>query len=498
MVDDRPFVSESDRTGSGARILIVDSFSSANRGDAAILTVMMESLSSVLGDVEFKVHSSYPDLTSEIHNVDATYTLFETHASVGSYRKLHGAFNNVVSDGLVSTLVQSLWWRLLSVYVVVLFIVKIIVVFSFALIPRFILNRDLLLASLGWRSLADYAWADVVLAPGGTNYNDNYWVTLPGRLFNLLYGTIIGKPVGISGHSFGPFRRRAYRMLARFVFNRLDLLCCRHAHDVAVLTDLGVHNPRIEVTADNAWLQRSSSPDRARDIFSQEGVHWDNKDLHVSLSAIRTTLYRGDNVEEAHQRYIKCMAKLVDYLVLNWRAKVVFVSTCTNIGNTDADDRLVADEIKQLVTNRDSLSILEGQYTAADLKAIYAVMDLHVGTRMHSNILAASSGTPFVAIACETKTFDMVDEFQLGDCVVDINDINVSELLNVVSIALQERSQLREKILRRLPHLEYRASLNARYVVDLLPRWDGFHPEDSSCAAHSVAANHFLQEKDKV
>jgi len=53
------------------RILITDAFSSANRGDAAILDGILTGLRARVPDVELTVSSRFPDLTRRFHGVDA-------------------------------------------------------------------------------------------------------------------------------------------------------------------------------------------------------------------------------------------------------------------------------------------------------------------------------------------------------------------------------------------------------------------------------------------
>jgi colanic acid/amylovoran biosynthesis protein len=95
-------------------------------------------------------------------------------------------------------------------------------------------------------------------------------------------------------------------------------------------------------------------------------------------------------------------------------------------------------------------------------------MDLHIGTRMHSNILAMLSGTPVVAIQYEPKTKDMMDSFGLGDWVIDIEQINPERLIQMVDEGIEKRDSIKSQISKKLPELKVKSKDNARLVHELL------------------------------
>jgi colanic acid/amylovoran biosynthesis protein len=65
------------------------------------------------------------------------------------------------------------------------------------------------------------------------------------------------------------------------------------------------------------------------------------------------------------------------------------------------------------------------------LKALYAELEVMIGTRMHANILSIISGTPVVAVAYEHKTAGIMNMLGLASFVVPIDQ--ASERLQAVT-----------------------------------------------------------------
>jgi len=442
------------------RVLIIDSFSSDNSGDAAILATMMDSLKEVIENVEFKVHSFYPDVTREIHQIEASYPLFM--APLRS--KLHTVSGSEAKhlDKLPALLAQAFP----NVFKFAINLTKFSLVCLLAALNQLGLCLSNWAVLRKWEPFIDYCSADVIWATGGTYYNDNYRKDLSERLLNLLSGYVLGKLVCISSHSFGPFRRQSSRLTARVVFNRLDLICCRAMQDADVLRDLGIDADRIQVTADTAWLLCPHSRSQAQQLLDKEGIRLEDIDFPVSLSAVRSWLYHDVDPHAAHQVYVETLTEVINRLVRIYGARILFASTCS--GRTTRDDRLVAAEIKERIEYPERFHVLKNAYRAEELKAIYGLMKIHIGTRMHSNILALSMGVPVLNIAYEAKSFGLMDSIGLNEYVVDIQNVSVEPLWDKVTMLIDNRDELREYLLGQLPEMERRARLNAVYLAERL------------------------------
>lgn len=408
------------------KITITDFYCASNRGDAAILEGMINSLGKYFPESEIIVLSYFPEVTKIINKIPSDEPLIDT--SNLSLRKLLGV------------IYLTVWaWSYKSG-------VK---------LPEFGRNKQ----------ISYYLNCDCLISVGGGHTNDNYRPAILGRLFNLYFAKLLGKPVIIYAQSIGPFNTKKYKTLARVILNRVDLILLRDHKSKVVLDKIGVTVPPIHVMADAAFSLHPYDPDVGKDLLRREGFDIKNEKLKVSISVRKWSFYEQNNIR-GHEQYILTIAAVADYLIETKNAEVIFASTCTGFGGYHNDDRIVAHEVVNNMKN--DAKILCGEYSPRQLSSIYGNMDLHIGTRMHSNILAMLSRTPVVAIQYEFKTSGLMEFFGLNDFVLDVNQINSESLIYLVEKAISEKDWIGQQIFRKLPELRRQADNNARLTHELL------------------------------
>jgi colanic acid/amylovoran biosynthesis protein len=409
------------------KIVFTNLYSAANRGDAAIVCGMRNALGEYFPDSEFIVLSKFYEVSQALTGIKSYPPLIDRLTFLGYFK-----------------IIYFLLWA-------------------------YLYNRKIILPSLGeGERIKNYLDADLIVSVGGGYLNDNYPVAMIRWLFEFYFGKLLGKKVIIYASSVGPFDKSWLRPLVRFVFNKLDLITLRDPKSKEALESIRVNSSRIHITADAAWCIEPLSREEGFELLRKEVPDIGNERIRISISVRYWEFYKGDN-EKAHSEYIKAFSALVDHLVENRNAEVFFLSTCTALGGYRHDDRAVADEIMRNMRNsyKGRVRILNGEYLPQELSAIYANMDIHCGTRMHSNILAMLSGTPVVAIQYEPKTKGMMNLFGLGDWVIDIEEIKPETLVQTVDRAIEKRELIKVIIAKKLPELKKRSKDNARLVYEL-------------------------------
>jgi colanic acid/amylovoran biosynthesis protein len=407
------------------KILITNLYSAANRGDAAIVKGMTNALRDYFPNSEFMVLSKSPEVAKALTGIESYPPLIDRLKFFGYL-------------GLVYFLIWAYFYK------------------RSIKLPTF--RRE--------DRIKNYLDADLILSVGGGYLNDNYPVAMIRWLFEFYFGKLLGKKVIIYASSVGPFNKSWLKPFVRFVFDKLDLITLRDPKSQEALGAGGVNSSRIHVTADSAWCMEPIGREEGFQLLRGEVSDLSER-LRVSISVRRWEFYSGNRMQ-AHNKYVTAVSALVDYLVKNRNADVFFLSTCTAFGGYRHDDRQIAYKIIENIESLDGVKILNGEYLPEQLSAIYANMDLHVGTRMHSNILAMLSGTPVVAIQYEPKTKDMMDSFGLGDWVIDIEQIDSEGLIQMVDKGIENRDSVKTQIAQRLPELKEKSTENARLVHSLL------------------------------
>jgi colanic acid/amylovoran biosynthesis protein len=201
------------------------------------------------------------------------------------------------------------------------------------------------------------------------------------------------------------------------------------------------------------------------DVLSASDTLPDENEFTVSISVRE---WSHTDADTSIDSYAQTIADVADWLVEERSANIVFASTCTGLAGYHADDRLIAGQVINLMEHgqEKGLQILAGEYTPQDLVEIYEQMDLHIGMRMHSDILAMIAETPVVAIQYQFKTEGLMEQFGLLDYMIDINNVNKESLRQIVNKALSNRSFISEKIQSELPVVQSRSSRSAQLVSD--------------------------------
>ena len=133
------------------------------------------------------------------------------------------------------------------------------------------------------------------------------------------------------------------------------------------------------------------------------------------------------------------------------------------------DDRTAIGEIYLKVKNKSRVSVITGEYSPQELKAIIGLCDLFVGARMHATIASTSMLVPTVGLAYSPKMYGIIGEM-LGQqkYIVDIKNINYDKLLNTILEAWENQTSIKADLEKRMPIVKDRAWLSGKYVKELI------------------------------
>ena len=314
--------------------------------------------------------------------------------------------------------------------------------------------------------LNKYTESDVIVSCGG----EVIWGNADYILFNLLEifpGKLINKPVIIYAHSIGSFNSKLAELIARLFLNRADLITLRESISEEYLQAIKVNRPPIIVTADPAFLLQPVSSQTAKALLAEERI--DLKKMSIGLNLRHWSFPETVNPQAKHKVYVKNISKVADYIINKLNATLVFVPEVVFPDNTEfEDDRAVAQEVFQLINNKEGFKILTKDYSPEEIKGIIGEMDLFIGTRMHSNIFALSMYVPTVAIGYRHKTKGIMEMLQMGKYVCQIDNLEFEDMVQKIEEVLANRENIQRHLKAAIPSLQKRALYNAELVKDLL------------------------------
>lgn len=239
---------------------------------------------------------------------------------------------------------------------------------------------------------------DVLIGTGGDLYTPDYNVC-GAYLRAIDAATARGVPVAMIGQSMGPFAAGAQRDELTRSVNNIALLTVREPTSLHYLVhELKVAPQQVRLSADPAFLLSAASSARADEILASIGIASSTPFAVVAPSAGISTF---GNVEQ--RRHTTALTRLVDRL--GHERQIVLVPHAHDVRPFN-DDRILARDIAASTT-APQVSVLDGNLTAPDYKAVVARAEIVLAERLHVAIGALSSTTP-VALIGHSHKFDGV------------------------------------------------------------------------------------------
>lgn len=348
------------------RILQVGTYSSWNKGDAAMQIATATAVKEKWPGARVTISSPFPEKDGPFYEGVAAVIRCRR-------RRLIYASFQILRAGL---------WRL----------------------GRKILGRyaDRLLLDRELRATLD---ADLVIDLSGDMLTDDYGPHVAySHYIPIINALLLDRPVFICAQSIGPFRWTGW--LAKRIFKRVGAITVRDEISLQHLKDIGLDLSNTTLTADMAFLLNPVSEDRVNEILSKEDIAFgDRSVLGVSLSRILQQRYETANSADS---FVHLIAGVLDNFIATSNMDVLFVPHVTGPSESK-DDRRIGAEVAAAM--KVPSNVIQGDYRPEELKGLIARCSLFMGARMHANIGALSSGVPVVAMSYSHKTLGIMSLF---------------------------------------------------------------------------------------
>lgn len=386
------------------RILIPNATGPTNTGDQAILVSLLHVLKKANPEAEIIIHSATPDLYPTGLAKEVKHHLYSWAVFANK--------NPIVRAMRVL--------RLLAYYIMPL---------------NFWMIGDSYLENL----VQDYKKTDRIIFCSGA-----YLRTKPGftqtlnlgmQVLMIVYAKKFGKHIVLSPMSFGPFAYRWQERLAAKVIDGVDAIMIREIESKKILDAHTIKSP----------------------IFL-------NHDLALLLDPLRFPSLTGGSSEKVigftvrewfkpkeqtlfEKNLTTAIAGVARSRNLSVRPIVQVSAPQFNEGDLGATERMIELLKKQNVRILDTCIV----NSLDQAFSIYREQEFFIGMRMHSNILSALCGVPFVAIGYEHKTSGIVSDLGVDNLCVEAEEVlSRDDLGELFSHSYDNREQITATIRTRL------------------------------------------------
>jgi colanic acid/amylovoran biosynthesis protein len=412
------------------KIVIVNAHSYDNRGDAAILNTMLDSLA-----VEFP-NSSYVVLSDTPKKDQPHYPSAKVIGVAYPWQEKNG-----LSRMFSSFKFYILFW--IQFYILKYLPVK----YSFA-------SNDVITV------LSELQTADLVISCGGGYINS--LGKLFYRLSVILAGKKFGCPTVCYAQSVSDLHNCFHKMLVKYVINNIELFIARENITYNYLEKIGVQMDKVEICADSAFSLKTLSSIDVDNLLLSSKTNGVGK---MGLTVTRWSFPEQLTPHEKSKEYIKSIQEMVQFATQELNLDIYIIPQV--VGPNDySDDRITGQEIFGELNNN-KIHYVNDSYSPSHLKYLISCMDIFVGTRMHSNIFALGARVPTLAIAYQDKTKGIMDMLGLSKWSIDINNMNSTALVNKLSLLWEEKEQINSHLQRKMPEIEESAILSSRLTKNV-------------------------------
>ena len=305
-----------------------------------------------------------------------------------------------------------------------------------------------------WQQLLQ---SELVIVKGGS-----YLYGFYGRVKDFLFlfrmlltpwlAVLLGKRVVFLGHSIGPITGRFHRYLVKLVLNQVEFIGCRERLSLDYIrTELKLSGPRIDLIPDIAFINQypQDNPKRVNELLSKEGVHHSAESPVVGLTVRNWDFPTLPNLQSHLKAYQDAISEIIKFLQQEFKATILFIPHY--IG-----DIPFAQHIYNQLQDKANVYILRGDYPVAELRAISHALILLIGTRIHSNILALSVGTPVIPLAYQIHK---------GYGIMEFAGIDQSDIFNIAQIDINKLKQRVAQLMNPIINAEYRDRIGLRVTA---------------------------------
>ncbi len=295
---------------------------------------------------------------------------------------------------------------------------------------------------------AKIATCDLLISGGGTLIQDaTSTKSLLYYLSVIKLAKIFKRKVMLYANGIGPLTSFKNIEKTKKILNEVELITLRDENSLKELTQIGVNDPEIRLTADPAFLLK---PDGSgREILENYGIPTDKPLMCISVRRWK------NNPED----FEKTMADFCDYAIERYGFFPVFVPMQQKL------DYALAASIKNKMRNRGV--VIGANYKVSALLSLMQEMNMCVGMRLHTLIYAASCNVPVLGIVYDPKINGFL-EYMGEDRFLKVDELSCESLCSMLDEMCIEYDKIRSHLKFNMRLLREKAQENRELMKKLL------------------------------
>lgn len=327
-------------------------------------------------------------------------------------------------------------------------------------VARAVEDADLVILG-GGGLLYDHDY-DPSLARFLTDPPDRQWLYETAKLVSAARAA--GKPVMIYGMGVGPLMTESGRRVARYLGESVQAFTVRDQASADLLAACGLAGTRVQVAADPAVLVEPGSEEAAESFVEAAGLSARPRPW-IGLNLRPWYQFMGVETEPgSKERFLAAAAGLVTELRTRLGGTLVLLPF-QRLYDNDAE---VLGRVLEATGQSEGAVLVEPPTRPEELVAVLGRLDLMVGMRMHSCLLALNAGVPFVSLAYSPKAQEFARLAGMAEYAQSLDTLDPFAAAAACEKLLSEREAAQARIVQARGRLREAAEVSADLAVCLL------------------------------
>ncbi|RKD23832.1 polysaccharide pyruvyl transferase CsaB [Ammoniphilus oxalaticus] len=289
---------------------------------------------------------------------------------------------------------------------------------------------------------------DLLIMGGGSLLQD---ATSPRSVMYYLsivtMAKLLNKPVIFYAQGFGPISHPVSKWLIKRIVNKVDVITVRDQGSADDMKQLGVTRP-IHITADPAVMIHPEDVDL--ELSRGRLTHNGNKSIAISVRKWKN-----------EENYKVELAKMADELIKqDWNVYFLPMQYPADVSPSQ--------DIMNYMTQPGAI-VINDQMNFHEIISFIGNMDFVIGMRLHSIILAAVMGIPFVGVSYDPKIDRFVERAQM-DSAGSIQTLEYEVLSEIVNRNLRSHPFVTKRLKARVTDLTAQAEQSGLLAIELLKK----------------------------
>jgi len=296
---------------------------------------------------------------------------------------------------------------------------------------------------------------------GGDSFSDIYGMRrfMLGFLRKWLV-MLFNKELVMLPQTYGPFKRRLSRAMARYILRRARTIYSRDRAGVEEVNKLlnNTENGKVRFAPDVGFVLDSRKPEHL-DIEPSAKIRAQNSTV-VGLN-VSGLLFNGgysrNNMFGLKTDYRELICEIIKMLLKEEEVVVLLIPHVFPPSGyeveSDSDACLkIYEQLRQTYSSR--IFLVKGEYDQGEIKYVIGLCDFFIGSRMHSCIAALSQNIPAVGLAYSKKFYGVFDSVGIGNLAIDLRTATEPDVLSRVEETFINGCEIAEELSVRVTEVQ--------------------------------------------